>query len=451
MNLVFNKEEYTIRVEYFGGLLINRRTMIKYQISKYDAVLLNGVRDGYDIDTLVEGINKYFGVMFSPDRDWFIQNKVLVEQPGEGYSDTDLEECIQFLMSKREEVDDIFFLRAPIELTIYPTFKCQMNCEFCFAHLGDKLHNHLVEANKWNRIIDEFVEEGVSSLSILGGEPTLYPYLADIIKHVDGLSIRFTLTTNGLSLSKDLIDVICNTKNLTVVFSIDLLKPTKVEQNSVHKSDIDRIKELMNIFTSHGVQCRVNTVFVGQKEDELKEIADFCNSYKVEKFSLALCYREEKSCAEDILKINKMGEYLRKYINDKGYRFLFTVEGCMLYSSSNLDGGIVKTEFQKLQYGCECGNTILEIAPDGTLYACASLIGKQPYIGNVFTENWKDAWYKSTVLNNLRKRRSTDEKCINCTCYDFCGGGCPAYIDSCKKAGKLIDFDDRCLRRVNSK
>ncbi|MDO4673074.1 MAG: SPASM domain-containing protein, partial [Porphyromonadaceae bacterium] len=122
-----------------------------------------------------------------------------------------------------------------------------------------------------------------------------------------------------------------------------------------------------------------------------------------------------------------------------------TFEGCMIYAAyPNIDGSIVKTEYQKKQYGCECGNTILEILADGSMYSCASYISSGQIIGNAFHQNWKEIWDNSELLNQLRYKKCTDSICVKCSLYHFCNGGCPAY-KQLKKQDIYSSCDDRCL------
>lgn len=57
----------------------------------------------------------------------------------------------------------------------------------------------------------------------------------------------------------------------------------------------------------------------------------------------------------------------------------------MLFSGiKNFDGGVVDTEFQKMTYGCECGQAKLEIVSDGTAYPCIGLFQTDLYLWKRF-------------------------------------------------------------------
>lgn len=64
--------------------------------------------------------------------------------------------------------------------------------------------------------------------------------------------------------------------------------------------------------------------------------------------------------------------------------------------------------------GCRAGNEMFAVAPDGKIYMCQTLIGKEP-IG--------DAW-------NGCKRRNIKERavCKACVLSEICMGWCPLYF-----------------------
>lgn len=117
----------------------------------------------------------------------------------------------------------------------------------------------------------------------------------------------------------------------------------------------------------------------------------------------------------------------------------------MIYSSYlDFDGTIVKSDFQRLQYGCECGSTILEILPDGGMIPCAALLSYSDSFGNAFEGGWRYFWSNSEVLNWYRNYKCIEPTCIQCSSYRFCNGGCPAYYLHMDGNKSNKRFDSRC-------
>ena len=86
-------------------------------------------------------------------------------------------------------------------LSIVATNSCQCNCPYCINSLTDRTLQLPFEKAKVNikKSVDEF---GIKEAVILGGEPTLYPHLFDLIKFLKndcGLR-KVGFTTNGIKL-----------------------------------------------------------------------------------------------------------------------------------------------------------------------------------------------------------------------------------------------------------
>lgn len=115
----------------------------------------------------------------------------------------------RFLCEVRRYADHLLWnstvkhLRAPIELTIYPTFKCGLDCDFCFLGKARSIHRKEYGYEYWMELVKSVVENGATSVSILGGEPSLYYDLIPLLTELDKLGIRISMTTNGQTWSDD--------------------------------------------------------------------------------------------------------------------------------------------------------------------------------------------------------------------------------------------------------
>lgn len=446
---LFNEKEFILRLEYFGGLLINRNTMEKYQISMYDAIFLLSIKQHINVENIINFIYEAYEVKFEPDIRQYLILKIIYFANKDNLEECSTQEQYAIFGKIVEEVRNILqcnHLRSPIELTIYPTFKCKLNCDFCFLGKARSVHCKEYGYEYWVKLVKSFVNEGTASVSILGGEPSLYYDLIPLLYELDKLGIRVSLTTNGQNWSKELLDVVARLKNITIIISIESLELDSSVQKMGVKYNIQKSKRLIKELRSHGVKCRINSVYTNQTDKEIFDIVDLCASMGIEKYSIAQYFGIDEDMPT-IKETNELGERVREYINEKSYNDLyFKIEGCMIYSSyTNINGKVVDTEFQRKQYGCECGNTILEIVPDGSVYSCAAFIARLEPIGNVFQGNWMEIWYNSRRLEYLRNTKCTDPVCMKCDLYQFCNGGCPAYKAYQGIKNEFQEYDSRCM------
>lgn len=69
----------------------------------------------------------------------------------------------------------------------------------------------------------------MSFASILGGEPSLYYDIIPLIKGINELGIRFTMTTNAQNWSDELIETAILANNLTPIVSLEAINRGKVQ------------------------------------------------------------------------------------------------------------------------------------------------------------------------------------------------------------------------------
>ncbi len=76
-------------------------------------------------------------------------------------------------------------------------------------------------------------------------------------------------------------------------------------------------------------------------------------------------------------------------------------------------------------HGCVAGSLMLSMSPDGSLFPCSQLVGKQFYIGNLKHEKFIDILTKSKTLKKYSQFRDTTSYrfsiCGQCKFSEFCG------------------------------
>ncbi|MFD7278385.1 radical SAM protein [Streptomyces sp. NPDC059862] len=69
-----------------------------------------------------------------------------------------------------------------LELEI--TGRCQLTCSsHCYAEAGPTKGHGTMTGNDWRRVIDEAAAMGVETVQFIGGEPTLHPEFARLVRH----------------------------------------------------------------------------------------------------------------------------------------------------------------------------------------------------------------------------------------------------------------------------
>jgi MoaA/NifB/PqqE/SkfB family radical SAM enzyme len=70
---------------------------------------------------------------------------------------------------------------------------CNQKCRFC----SNPENERMIALDEAQRLVDDFVERGYSGVILTGGEPTLYPELAEVVAYAAAKGIPPRLVTNG--------------------------------------------------------------------------------------------------------------------------------------------------------------------------------------------------------------------------------------------------------------
>lgn len=73
---------------------------------------------------------------------------------------------------------------------------CNEFCDHCYADSSPKGTHGTMTAQDWQRVIDEIAELGAPDIQFIGGEPTLYPHLPELIRHAHGIGLTIEVFSN---------------------------------------------------------------------------------------------------------------------------------------------------------------------------------------------------------------------------------------------------------------
>ena len=88
------------------------------------------------------------------------------------------------------------------QCTVTLTRQCNLRCNFCYAKKTEYMETANLEYENLQKIIDFCDDAKVKFIVFTGGEPTLYPYLFDILQYIKSKKNKMlpTIATNGIRL-----------------------------------------------------------------------------------------------------------------------------------------------------------------------------------------------------------------------------------------------------------
>jgi len=425
---------FFLKLEFFGGLLLERNSQERWELNFETALFLFLHRyfsENSDKISIIKAVLK---------KDDLQIHFEILNICNDFDSNYDLESCLSVdkaicvVKGIYDEIKTKRYLSFPESVSIYPTLDCQLNCKFCFIDPKIRsINSSSISDNiDWKKIINECVKNGVLSFSILGGEPFLYEGLYDILTELQSSGVKSTITTNGVHVDDNVFELIINSDSIIPIFSIQALNERNMELMSIdYNVSISNLRR----FIERDKLCRVNSVLTTQSDEEIFEIIDFCVSNGIKRYSLAFFMQNHEGLnaahGNSLEHIRDFQERLNRYLHKMDYnnKISVPIEGCVLYSSYHSDEahGLVETEFDRLFYGCECGNMKLDILPNGDVYPCVAFNGTSVKDSILNYSSVLELWHNSPILSDFRNIKNNNEpyECSGCNFLSFCRGGCP--------------------------
>ena len=252
---------------------------------------------------------------------------------------------------------------------------CNMRCRFCFAPFQDVKQGilpkgHLPKDDAIS-VVDRLAESGFKKINFAGGEPTLCPWLSNLIRRAKEHGMTTSIVTNGSRITDSWLDSVSGILNW-IALSIDTVDQEKLKYlGRAIQSRVPitkrRYLEIVNKIKRCGMRLKINTVVTSMTWQD--DFTHFIRLAKPERWKLlqVLPVKGQNDAHIDELAItteqfeqyvksnrvvenegidvvpesNKMmtGSYV---MVDPAGRFFDNTQGAHTYSSPILDVGVEK-------------------------------------------------------------------------------------------------------------
>lgn len=111
-------------------------------------------------------------------------------------------------------------MKKKYKINLHVLEACNFKCRQCFSKFGTE---KLLPMEGWKKIVDNCIAGAdVDEFNIAGGEPILYPGLAELVKYIRSKGIKVSLITNGSLMDEEWIKNYARLYE-TIGFSVDSL------------------------------------------------------------------------------------------------------------------------------------------------------------------------------------------------------------------------------------
>ena len=320
-------------------------------------------------------------------------------------------------------------------LCLHIAHDCNLACKYCFAEEGE-YHGRraLMSFEVGKKALDFLIANSGSrrnlEVDFFGGEPLMnFDVVKQLVAYgreqekIHDKNFRFTLTTNGVLLNKDIQDF-ANKEMANVVLSVDgrkevhdFMRPFRGGQGSYDKI-IPKFKAMAESrhqtdYYVRGTFTHYNTDFASDvlslADEGFKQIsvepvvAPDSEDYAIKTSDLPKIMEEYDRLAKEMLKREKEG---------RGFNFF--------HFMIDLSGGPCVA---KRLSGCGSGTEYLAVTPWGDFYPCHQFVGQEEFLmGNVDDGIVRNDLQEEFKCCNVYAR----EKCQSCFAKFYCSGGCAA-------------------------
>ena len=168
---------------------------------------------------------------------------------------------------------------------------CNMNCRFCFATFQDFGRDVLPKGHLAREdclaVVEALAGAGFEKINFAGGEPTLCPWLPDLLRRASELGLTTSVVTNGSCITEEWLARTEGSLDWVAV-SIDTLDPVKLQSlgritRNGPMSELDYLG-IVEVLKRGGVRLKINTVVTRQNCDE--DMGEFISRARPERWKL---------------------------------------------------------------------------------------------------------------------------------------------------------------------
>lgn len=310
------------------------------------------------------------------------------------------------------------------------TRKCNNFCEWCYTQ--NKLNCESMKYEDAIACVDKLKKLGTNRIVLIGGEPTLYSNIIELINYISSKGIKVSIATNGrkfsdLEFSKKVIDAGVNSINIS-------LKATSEEEYLKYTKSLglnEAIRGYHNLRELGFDNVSLSYVIVSDNKENFNKVIRVIedNNLKNIVFQFVKPVLELKD-TDELLDIKSMGKFVTYIYNEMAKtrtNYCLEISFPLCAVEENILNKMI--EENRITTCCHIsrGNGLI-FDTDFKILPC-NHFAEFPYsdekIGLKSASEISD-FLDSEICTKLRKISGSypSKKCIKCDKWSICGGGC---------------------------
>lgn len=332
-------------------------------------------------------------------------------------------------------------------------YSCNNRCSWCYTE-PEEFNCDLMPFDYAKDVLKEMHKNGANKCTLIGGEPTLVPYIFDLVAYGKEIGLFMKIVTNGRALAnRDFLKKLKQSGISLVAISIHSCNPVvhnKITRTISFDETIQGVKNCIKEKVDFVTLTTINKI---NKRDIL-DTATFLSSIGVKKiiFNIAAPGMDDGGITKFVLAPDAIAKIITKnykLLKKEGVKaeFYATTPLC-LYKKKDLRDMIQDSYLMPLSKG---GCNIFDgsgfgIDPRGNLIPCTHMV-EEKMLGTMnkgvfaYKGKFTKLWKKVEGRFGSQNWKYPSKKCSGCEYRSECIGGCPLFWKSFKPANFVKGFD----------
>jgi radical SAM protein with 4Fe4S-binding SPASM domain len=321
----------------------------------------------------------------------------------------------------------------PLVVSWNVTRKCNLKCSHCYINASTEEYRDELDTEEAKELIDQISEVSRPMLILSGGEPLLRKDIFELIQYGAQKGLRMGMGSNGGLIDSSIARKLKESGIKTVSISLDSAIPEKHDEFRGVAGSWQKAVNAIKALRENQLLVQVNTTLTQQNYGEIDEIMSLVEKLGVENFHLFFLVPTGRGAKIADISPAMYEDMIRKTFAKTAKHRLNVRPSCAPQFMRIAKD--MRLDMRQWIRGCIAGLYYCRVYPNGEITPCPYLPIK---LGNIRERVFKEIWFKSEVLRNLRDFKKLRGKCGICEYNDVCGG-CRA-----RAYGLTSDFIDFC-------
>lgn len=314
-----------------------------------------------------------------------------------------------------EVVTDAWNENHLIAVLLELTYRCNLDCFFCYNDLGKK--GRLVATERYLSFLEECREEGVLVLALSGGEPLMHPGFWEIATRASDLAFSLRIKTNGHGFTEDSIERLYrDVRPFRVEISLHGGRAETHDRQTRVPGSFARLMTVIPAMLRAGLRVKLNSTLTSWNVGEVEEMWELAESFGVLLTLNPVVSPRDNGDLTPLMIAPSSDEMERVYA-------LEAVRQAHIQVESEPDEVPREAGSEK---ACGAGSSSVTIDPFGDVLPCVQW--RRP-VGNILDRSLRDIWSGNGRLGEVRELAVAAKRTRDSLPQLPAGGFCPGMAE----------------------